>query len=78
MWNDLQSFDHIDAVFERRDGKFVFFNEKEVMVIDSSQRAYKHDLAYLGFSPSVKKIDAIFRWGYNNKTYVFSGDDFWK
>lgn len=78
MWNDLHDFDHIDAVFERLDGKFVFFIGKEVMVIDSSQRAYTHDLVYLGFSKSVKKIDAIFRWGHNNKTYVFSGDDFWK
>lgn len=48
------------------------------MVIDSNQKAYTHNLEYLGFSRNVKKIDAIFRWGYNNRTFAFSGDDYWK
>lgn len=78
MWRELSSYDHIDAVFERRDGKFVFFIGREVMVIDSYEKAYTHDLEYLGIDRRVKKIDAIFRWGYNNKTFVFSGDEYWK
>lgn len=78
MWPELQRFSHIDAVFERVDGKFAFFIDQEVIVIDSRQKAYTHNLEYLGLRRNVKKIDAIFRWGHNNKTYIFSGDDFWR
>lgn len=78
MWPELEAFDHVDAVFERLDGKFVFFIGREVIVIDSYQKAYTHNLEYLGFDRKVTKIDAIFRWGGNNKTYVFSGDEFWR
>ncbi|CRL06206.1 CLUMA_CG019084, isoform A [Clunio marinus] len=78
MWPELQSFDHIDAVFERKDGKFVFFIGDDVVVIDSHQKVYTHNLEYLGFHRNIKKIDAIFTWGYNNRTYVFSGPYFWR
>lgn len=78
MWPELEPFDHIDAVFERSDGKFVFFHGQDVVVVDSYRKVYTHNLEYLGFSRHVRKIDAIFRWGYNNKTYVFSGDEYWK
>lgn len=78
MWPELDAFDHIDAVFERRDGKFVFFHGQEVIVIDSNRRESIYNLEHLGFGRNVKKIDAIFRWGFNNKTYVFSENDFWK
>lgn len=78
MWRELAPYDHIDAVFERQDGKFVFFIGREVIVIDSYQKSYTHDLEYLGLDRKIQKIDAIFRWGYNNKTFVFSGDQYWK
>jgi hypothetical protein len=78
MWSELQHFDHIDAAFEKKDGHFVFFSGQEVMVIDSYQKAYTHNLEYLGLDRSVKKIDAIFTWGHNNQTYVFSGENYWK
>jgi Matrixin/Hemopexin len=78
MWPELEPFNHIDAVFERSDGKFVFFHGQDVVVIDSYRKVYTHNLEYLGFARHVRKIDAIFRWGYNNKTYIFSGDDYWK
>lgn len=77
MWRELEIFDHIDAVFERRDGKFVFFSGQDVMEIDTYQKASVYNLAHLGFKKTVKKIDAIFRWAHNNKTYVFSGPDYW-
>lgn len=78
MWEPLRAYDRIDAVFERKDGKFVFFSGQEVMVIGGHEVDYTHDLVHLGFSSRVKNIDAIFTWGYNNKTYVFSGEDYWK
>lgn len=78
MWPELHDFNHIDAIFERHDGKFVFFNGKDVIVIDANQVSYTHNLEYLGFDSRVQKIDAIFRWGHNNKTYAFSGKQFWR
>lgn len=78
MWKALISYDHIDAVFERKDGKFVFFIGNEVIVIDAYQKAYTHDLKYLGIEKKISKVDAIFRWGYNNKTYLFSDGWYWK
>jgi Matrixin len=78
MWPELQHFDHIDAIFERKNGNFVFFSGQEVMVIDSYQKAYTHNLEYLGIDRRVQKIDAIFTWGLNNKTFVFSGGNYWK
>jgi hypothetical protein len=78
MWPELHHFDHIDAVFEKKDGNFVFFSGQEVMVIDAYHKAYAHNLEYLGLDRAVKKIDAIFRWGHNNKTFIFSGDVYWR
>jgi hypothetical protein len=78
MWSELRKFDHVDAVFERKDGKFAFFIGQEVVVIDSYEKAYSHNLERLGFGRDVTKIDAIFRWGHNNKTYVFSENQFWR
>lgn len=78
MWKVLDSYDHIDAVFERKDGKFVFFTGNEVIVIDNYQKAYTHNLQYLGIEKRISKVDAIFRWGYNNKTFLFSDGWYWK
>lgn len=77
MWAELEGFDHLDAVFEKLDGNFVFFSGREVIVVDTNRKVYTHNLEYLGFNRKVKKIDAIIRWGYNNKTFIFSGDEYW-
>lgn len=78
MWPELAAFDHIDAVFERKDGKFAFFSGQDVVVINGHTKTYTHDLVYLGLKRKVKKIDAIFTWGRNNQTYMFSGNEYWK
>lgn len=81
MWKALDQYDHIDAVFERKDGKFAFFIGNEVVVIENYGRggkAYTHNLDYLGIEQKLKKVDAIFRWGYNNKTFLFSDGLYWK
>ena len=33
---------------------------------------------FMGLDRSVSRIDAAFVWGANGKTYLFSGDDYWK
>ena len=35
-------------------------------------------LTNLGLPADVKKIDAVFVWGFNNRTYIVSGDMYWK
>lgn len=75
---DLTDLNHIDAVFERKDGKFVFFSGRQVIVHNGNQIVHIHDLEYLGIKRNVEKIDAIFTYARNNKTYIFSGEDFWK
>lgn len=35
-------------------------------------------LTELGLPADVKKIDAVFVWGFNNRTYIISGDMYWK
>ena len=32
----------------------------------------------LGFPHDIKKVDAAFVWGYNHKTYFFTGDMYWR
>lgn len=35
-------------------------------------------LTELGLPADVKKVDAAFVWGFNNRTYIISGDMYWK
>lgn len=77
MFKGLSRFDRIDAVFERKDAKFVFFSGQEVIVHNGFDVVHVYNLDYLGIY-GVRKIDAIFKWGYNNKTYIFSGNNFWR
>lgn len=78
-WRDLpHDFTHVDAVFEQNDGKILFFIGRDVYVFNSTTLDRKMSLSYLGISRYVDKIDAIFTWGYNKRTYIFSGEIYWK
>ena len=35
-------------------------------------------LTELGIGKDVKKIDAVFVWAYNKRTYLVTGDMYWK
>lgn len=79
MWEGLKGYDHIDAVFEMKNGNLAFFKDRKVLVIDNSRKLIgASDLKHFGFDHRLKKVDAILKWGHNNNTYVFSGDYFWK
>ncbi|KAK6191523.1 hypothetical protein SNE40_003188 [Patella caerulea] len=74
----------IDAVFERKpDGKIVFFAGDKYWVFNanylvSSFPTEGRPITEFGIPPDVKKIDTVFVWGFNNRTYLVSGDMYWK
>jgi hypothetical protein len=78
MWADLASYDHIDAAFEMKNGNFAFFIKRKVFIYSGRQLVGTSDLSHYGFDHKLKKVDAIFRWNYNNNTFVFSGKYYWK
>jgi len=78
MWPKLADYDEIDAVFEQHDGKINFFVGQEVLVYSGTTLMYTHNLEYLGISKEIEKVDAVFRWGHNNKTFIFSGSQYWR
>ena len=80
MWNKLPNkFTHIDAVFENQKQKEVwFFIGLRYFVFNANKFKFKRRLTHLGLPSDLKKIDAIFTWGRNNVTYIFSGENFWR
>ena len=65
----------IDAVYERPDHKIVFFIGRHFYVMHGNTRLDSGPLPLtdLGLPSNVEKIDGAFRWGWNGKTYFFSG-----
>ena len=71
--------DKIDAVYETNEGNIVFFSGSKYWVYDGYQ--FSDDsprmISQLGLT-DVGKIDAVFVWPKNGRTYVFSGQKYWK
>lgn len=67
--------DHIDAVYERHDHRIVFFIGKFMYILNGNVNLDSHPvpLTQIGLPESLEKVDAVFRWGWNGKTYIFSG-----
>lgn len=80
MWYELPNkFTNIDAVFENQQLKEIwFFIGIRYFVFNANKFKFKRRLTHLGLPASLKKIDAIFTWGRNNVTYIFSGENFWR
>ncbi|CAL1540593.1 unnamed protein product [Lymnaea stagnalis] len=73
----------IDAVFERPDSKIVFFSDDRYWVFNANTPIQSfppqgRSITEFNIPPDVKKIDAAFVWGYNMRTYLVSGDMYWK
>ncbi|KAH9503874.1 Matrix metalloproteinase-14 [Bulinus truncatus] len=78
-----KELDKIDAVFERPDSKIVFFSGDRYWVFNGNHRMSNfpvegRPLTEFSIPADVKKIDAAFVWGYNMRTYLVSGDMYWK
>jgi hypothetical protein len=65
----------VDAVYERPDHRIVFFvgDVYYVLTGNSLLEAGPIPIARLGLPPEVKKLDGAMVWGWNKKTYFFSG-----
>lgn len=80
VWSELPAtMSHIDAVYENSDSLVWFFLGHEIYIFDGVKLAQKLSLQDIGIDPKkYSKIDAVFKWPYNQKTYIFSGKDYWK
>ena len=80
LWSRLpENLSHIDAAFENiPQRKIWFFLGKKIYVFESSTLVSVSALTDLGLPAYVKKIDAIFTWGHNNRTFIFAGEDYWR
>uniref|UniRef100_A0A4W4FWZ6 Peptidase metallopeptidase domain-containing protein n=1 Tax=Electrophorus electricus TaxID=8005 RepID=A0A4W4FWZ6_ELEEL len=76
--------DRIDAVYERNDGHIVFFigNQYWVFKDTTSLPGYPQPLTKWGLWNSagevLGRVDAVFVWPHNGRTYVFSGREYWR
>lgn len=77
FWYGLPAnVDKVDAVYERPDHKIVFFAGKYFYVLAGNSQLEQGPtpLSYLGLPPDLDHIDAAMTWGYNGKTFFFSGN----
>uniref|UniRef100_A0A4W5NZY9 Matrix metallopeptidase 25a n=1 Tax=Hucho hucho TaxID=62062 RepID=A0A4W5NZY9_9TELE len=76
--------DRIDTVYERSDGHIVFFIGAQYWVFKdrASLPGYPRSLEEWGMRTmegrSLERVEAVFVWAHNGKTYVFSGGEFWR
>eukprot|EP00095_Tigriopus_kingsejongensis_P008770 maker-scaffold761_size101412-snap-gene-0.18 protein:Tk08770 transcript:maker-scaffold761_size101412-snap-gene-0.18-mRNA-1 annotation:"matrix metalloproteinase-24" len=73
--------DHIDTFYERPiDGSIVFFSGAQYWIYDGFQFIENTPLplSYLGLPSDLKKLDATFVWGKNQKTYFFRNNLYWR
>lgn len=86
LWKEIfpilpDTIKKIDAVYERdNDSAIVFFTENVFWVFDGQKLVENspQSITKYGISRDFKKIDAVMVWAKNNKTYLFSGDHFWR
>ncbi|XP_043091592.1 matrix metalloproteinase-25 [Puntigrus tetrazona] len=74
----------VDAVYERRDGHIVFFigNQYWVFRDTASLPGYPRPLSEWGLCTSAggrpDRVEAVFVWPHNGKTYLFSDGEYWR
>ncbi|XP_046391255.1 matrix metalloproteinase-2-like isoform X2 [Ischnura elegans] len=75
-----KDFTHIDAVYERKDQKIVFFIGNKYYLYNGHNimPGYPRPLTDLGLPSSLDKVDGAMVWGHNSKTYLFSGTMYWR
>ena len=80
LWRGLpESLTRVDAAFENNSQRKIwFFLGKKMYVYESSTLITVSALTDLGLPAYVKKVDAIFTWGHNNRTFIFAGDEYWR
>lgn len=80
-WRDLpEDMTHIDTVYENKEMQIVFFIGRKMYVFntDRLEPGYPRPLNDLGLPYDVHKLDAVLVWGHNNRTYFYSGRNYWR
>lgn len=79
MFRELpESLTHIDSVIENDDGQVWFFVGRDIYIFSGTEFLHRSSLSHLGIDHHYDKIDAVFKWQYNKRTYIFSGDQYWR
>lgn len=81
LWYNLpENMNQVDAVYERQDGKIVFFIGRHYYVFNGNNPlpGYPKPLTALGLPEELDRVDAAIVWGHNSKTYIFSGTMYWR
>lgn len=70
----------MDAVYERHDGKIVFFIGRLYYVFTGQRLEpnFPRPITDLGLPQDLEKIDGAMVWGHNGHTYFYSGDKYWR
>ncbi|XP_061779764.1 matrix metalloproteinase-24 [Nerophis lumbriciformis] len=78
FWKGLPP--HIDAAYERADGKFVFFKGDKYWLFRevTPEPGFPRSLAQLNVRLPEGGVDAALRWEPVGKTYLFKGDRYWR
>ncbi|XP_055489612.1 matrix metalloproteinase-16-like isoform X2 [Leucoraja erinacea] len=78
FWRGLPS--NIDAVYERPDGRFVFFKGSKYWVFKEAtlELGYPQNVVELGSGVPPQGIDTAVWWEDVGKTYFFKGDRYWR
>lgn len=80
MFELPKTTDHVDAVYERSDGKIIFFTGKLFYAFNGNKLmpGYPKPLRSIGLPETLDKIDGAMVWGHNGVTYFFSGKEYWR
>ncbi|MFT7816827.1 matrix metalloproteinase-15 [Arapaima gigas] len=78
FWRGLPG--SIDAVYERNDGRFVFFKGSKYWVFREAylEPGYPQELIYYGQDIPYDKIEAAIWWEPSGFTFFFQGDRYWR
>lgn len=84
MWNGLpESVTKIDAFYENVQlGQFWMFVDTKIYVFGPREQRiqllFTWNLSNLRLPSYVQKVDAIFSWGSDGRTYIFAGNQYWR
>lgn len=69
--------DRIDGVYEDRQDHLVFFSGPNYFVLDHFFRLRRKGVIS-DLRVNATHIDAVMVWGHNGRTYLFSGNNYWR
>lgn len=70
---------HIDALFEnKKQHKIWIFVGQRIFIYDGFELKFVKMLIHLGLPANLKKVDSIFTTGHDKRTYILSGQYYWK